>query len=251
MERDHIPAMTMGDNLEQVHGSIPQRGAALPAEIARFDALAAQWWDPAGPMRALHAMNTLRVGWIARHLPRPGALLDVGCGAGLAAEALARRGHAVLGIDAAAQPLAAARAHAAPGLPVEYRLASTSDLVAEGRRFPAITALEVVEHVPDPAGFFQDLAGLLEPGGQLFVSTINRTAQSLVVAKWGAEYVLRLLPPGTHEWRRFVTPVELARHARAAGLRMTGSTGMRFNPLRQGWTASTDLSINYIAAFAR
>ena len=242
--------MTTSDNLEQVQGSIPRRGAALPAEVARFDALASQWWDPNGPMRALHAMNTLRVGWIAQRLT-PGSVLDVGCGAGLAAEALAQRGHSVLGIDAAAQPLAAARAHAAPGLAVEYRLASTSDLVAEGRHFSAVTALEVIEHVPDPAGFVQDLAALLEPGGQLFVSTINRTARSLVTAKWGAEYLLRMLPVGTHDWRRFVTPVELARHARAAGLRLTDTAGMRFNPLQQRWRASTDLSINYIAAFAR
>ena len=243
--------MVASDNGEHVQGSIPARGAALPTEIARFDALAARWWDTQGPMRALHAMNALRVGWIAQHLSPGQAVLDVGCGAGLAAEALARRGNSVLGIDAAAQALAAARAHAAPGLTVEYRLASTSDLVAEGRRFPAVTALEVIEHVADPAGFLQDLAALLEPGGQLFVSTINRTARSLVVAKWGAEYVLRLLPPGTHEWRRFVTPVELARHARAAGLRVVDSTGMRFDPLRQRWTASRDHAVNYIAAFAR
>lgn len=243
--------MASSDNLPPQQGSIPQRGAALPAEIARFDALAAEWWDPAGPMRALHAMNPLRTGWIADRLPQPGTLLDVGCGAGLAAEALARRGNTVLGIDAAAGPLAAARRHAAPGLAVEYRLASTSDLVAERRRFAAVTALEVIEHVADPAGFLHDLAALLAPGGRLFVSTINRTPRSLVLAKWGAEYVLRLLPPGTHEWRRFVKPVELARHARAAGLRMTDNAGMVFDPFRLRWTTSHDLAVNYIAAFAR
>ncbi len=239
------------DNLEDVQGSFPGRNAASAAEIARFDALAAEWWDPTGPMRPLHAMNPLRIGWITRRLPSPGALLDVGCGAGLAAEALARQGHSVLGVDAAPRVLAAAKAHAPAGLPVEYRLASTADLVAEKRRFPAITALEVIEHVPDAAAFLQDLAALLAPGGQLFVSTLNRTPQSLVLAKWGAEYVLRVLPRGTHDWRRFITPAELARLARVAGLRMTDSAGMSFDPFRQRWMISRNLSVNYIAAFAR
>jgi len=228
-----------------------QGGAATPAEIARFDALAAQWWDPKGPMAPLHAMNPLRVAWIADRLPpAPARILDVGCGAGLATEALARLGHTVLGIDAAGETLAAGRAHAAnQDLTIDYRQATTTDLVREGQRFAAITALEVVEHVPDQPGFLRDLAALLEPGGRLFVSTLNRTARSLLMAKLGAEYVLRLLPVGTHDWRRFVTPAELARDGRSAGLRLTDSAGMSFDPLRRRWRESRDLGVNYIVAF--
>ena len=236
-----------------MHGSIPgvtppRGGAADPAETARFDALAAEWWDPSGPMAPLHAMNPLRTDWVARRLPAPGPLLDVGCGAGLAAEAFARMGHTVLGIDAAPAAIAAATAHAGP-LPVTYRVATTGDLVREAQHYAAITALEVIEHVPDPAGFMRELARLLTPGGRLFVSTLNRTARSLVVAKWGAEYVLRLLPVGTHDWRRFVTPTELAKLGRHAGLRMTDCAGMTYDPLRRIWHTSRDTGINYIAAF--
>lgn len=217
-------------------------------EIARFDRLAARWWDPAGPMRPLHAMNPLRVGWIDARLPPRQRVLDVGCGAGLASEALAQLGHDVLGIDAAGEAIAAAKAHAAgQDLPLAYRITTAESLLTEGARFQAIAALEVIEHVTDPARFLQTLAALLEPGGTLFVSTLNRTAQSLLVAKLGAEYVLRLLPIGTHEWARFVPPVELAKAARDASLRLAETAGMTFDLRTRTWRTSHDLSINYIA----
>jgi len=227
--------------------ALAERAGVSPDEIARFDALAARWWDPNGPMRPLHRMNPARIGWIDARIPRASRVLDVGCGAGIAAEALARRGHEVLGIDAAGEALAAARAHAeGRGLAVEYREAVADDLRAEGLRFPVITALEVIEHVPDPAGFVATLAGLLEPGGSLFLSTLNRTRRSFLLAKVGAEYLLRWLPVGTHDWRKFITPGEMGGFARAAGLRVADLAGMRPDPLRGGWTMTRDLSVNYI-----
>jgi 2-polyprenyl-6-hydroxyphenyl methylase/3-demethylubiquinone-9 3-methyltransferase len=198
-------------------------------------------------------MNPLRVGWVDERIRRrfggPVRLLDVGCGAGLAAEALARRGHDVLGIDAAAAAIEAARAHAeGQGLSLSYRDGTTEDLAAEKLQFQAITALEVIEHVPDPGAFLRELAGLLAPGGILFLSTLNRTPKSLLVAKVGAEYVLRWLPVGTHDWRRFLTPAELGGHVRAAGLRVADVAGMAFDPLAGLWKTSRDLSVNYIVA---
>jgi 2-polyprenyl-6-hydroxyphenyl methylase / 3-demethylubiquinone-9 3-methyltransferase len=226
--------------------------------VARFDALAARWWDPHGSMRPLHRMNPARIAWIAARIaeafpaaaaPAPLRLLDVGCGAGIAAEALAARGFDVLGIDAAAAPIAAARAHAAGrDLRLAYRVAAPEDLLAEGRRFPVVTALEVIEHVADPAGFVAALAGVLEPGGLVVFSTLNRTAQAFLAAKLGAEYVLRWLPVGTHDWRRFLTPAELGALVRRAGLRVADVTGLAPAPLGGGWRTGAGTGVNYLLA---
>ncbi len=176
-------------------------------------------------------------------------LLDVGCGAGLAAEAFSRLGFDVLGLDAAGGTIEAARAHAAgQGLPLAYRAGVAEDLLSEPTRFPIITALEVIEHVPDPAAFLATLAALLAPGGKLFLSTLNRTPQSFLAAKVGAEYLLRWLPIGTHDWRKFITPGELDVMLRRVGLLVSDITGLVADPLTGRWSVSRNLSVNYLVA---
>ncbi|ACI49931.1 ubiquinone biosynthesis O-methyltransferase [Gluconacetobacter diazotrophicus PA1 5] len=239
----------------------PAGHSVAPDEIARFSALADRWWDPSGPMRPLHAMNGLRLDWARRHLPAPGTpgepatrLLDIGCGAGLASEGLARMGYDVTGLDASDAAIAAARAHLADhplppdGGSLAYRVGSAEELQAEGARFAAITALEVIEHVTDPAAFLRVLADMVAPGGVIIVSTLNRTLRSLATAKIGAEYILRLLPAGTHEWRKFITPAELGAFASQAGLRVSDIAGMV--PALGGWRESHDLGVNYIASLS-
>ena len=235
---------------------VGESGAVSAGEVARFGALAPRWWDERGPMRALHRMNGLRTGWVVQRVRAQFGdaavpVLDLGCGGGIASEALARAGLRVTGVDASAEAIGVARAHAAEaGLQVGYRVGLADDLMAEGSRFPAITALEIIEHVPGQAAFMATLADLLTPGGLLFVSTLNRTLRSLAVAKIGAEYVARILPAGTHDWRRFVKPEELAAMGRTAGLRLTDISGMVFSPAGN-WAASRDTAINYIASFSR
>lgn len=246
----------------QPAGSGQGTGTAVEGEIRKFGALAARWWDPSGPMKPLHRMNPLRTRWIAERLARAHgrtgtelsglSLLDVGCGAGLASEAFARMGATVTGLDAAGEALEAARAHAAAGgLEIAYRDGTPEALAAEGARFDAVVALEVIEHIEDRAAFLGALAGLVKPGGRVFLSTLNRTARSFLLAKVGAEYVLRMLPVGTHDWRMFVTPGELGTGLRQAGLRVTGLAGMSMEPLTGRWRESRDVSVNYIVMAER
>jgi 2-polyprenyl-6-hydroxyphenyl methylase/3-demethylubiquinone-9 3-methyltransferase len=236
-----------------------QAGTMLGTEIAKFDALAARWWDPDGPMKPLHRMNPLRTGWIAERLARHHGrdasssealdgltLLDVGCGAGLASEALARKGAVVTGLDAAGEALEVARAHAAAGgLAITYREGLPEDLPA-GMAFDAVIALEVIEHVADRAAFLAALARVVKPGGLVFLSTLNRTPRAFLIAKLGAEYLLRMLPVGTHDWKMFVTPSELGAGLRGAGLAVTDIAGMTMDKLTGRWRATRDVGVNYI-----
>ncbi len=229
-------------------------------ETRRFAAMADEWWDPEGKFRPLHAMNPVRIGWVRDRIAdrfgrnplalRPLAglsLLDAGCGGGLAAEPMARLGAAVTAIDAEPGTVEIARAHAeVAGLKIDYRCAAVESL--SGECFDAVLALELVEHVPDLDAFVRAAATRLKPGGLMLFSTLNRTAASLLKAKIGAEYLLRWLPPGTHSFRRFVKPSELARAVRAAGLRPAAVSGMSYAPLSGAWSLSRDLSVNYLMA---
>jgi 2-polyprenyl-6-hydroxyphenyl methylase / 3-demethylubiquinone-9 3-methyltransferase len=226
---------------------------ASPEEIARFNALAERWWDPSGPMRPLHRMNPARIDWIKQQIAQafPGgtglAVLDIGCGAGIAAEALSRHGFNVLGIDAAPATIAAAIAHAAgKNLPLRYRVGTTEDLANEGFRFPITTALEVIEHVPDKLAFLRTVARVTESGGLIVLSTLNRTARSFLAAKIGAEYLLRWLPVGTHDWQRFVTPAELATLARQAGLATSAMAGLSLDLRSGSWRITHDVAVDYL-----
>ena len=230
-------------------------------EVRRFEAMAEAWWDEAGPQRPLHRLNPVRLdiirGWLAAHFergcdarrPLEGLdILDLGCGGGLASEPLARLGASLVGIDAGADNVRVARAHGeAMGLAIDYRAATAEALLAAGESFDVVVSLEVVEHVADVGAFLAAAAGLVRPGGAAVFATLNRTAKSLALAIVGAEYVLRWVPRGTHDWRRFVRPAELRRHLARGGLDMTSVAGVVFDPRAGEWRRSGDTAVNYMA----
>ena len=227
---------------------------ADPAEIGKFDAIAHRFWDPEGEFRSLHLINPLRSAYVAERCQIKGArVLDVGCGGGLLCEALQAHGGAVTGIDLAPGMLEAARLHAAErGIAIDYRLLGAEALAAaEPASFDVVTCMEMVEHVPDPGSIVTAIGTLLKPGGAAFVSTLNRTPKAFAQAIVAAEYLLRLVPRGTHEYERLVRPSELAHWGRRAGLALRELTGLSFDPFTSRASLSRDARVNYLAHFTR
>ena len=232
-----------------------------PGEVARFSAMAEAWWDPEGDFRPLHALNPVRLAFIrdrvTAHFGRPAQtseplaglrVLDVGCGGGLLCEPMRRLGATVVGVDASARNIEIARAHAAQSeLDIEYHAAAAESLAATGRQFDVVLTMEVVEHVADLDALLGACRAMLDPAGIMFLATLNRTAKAFAFAILGAEYALRWLPRGTHDWRRFVRPSELAAGLRRHGLTVTELAGVRYAPLSGDWRLVTDLSVNYMA----
>ena len=238
-----------------------RKTTASAEEIARFTAMAEAWWDPMGDFRPLHQINPVRLEFIRDHVARHFGLeplglapfegltiLDIGCGGGLLSEPMRRLGATVTGIDADKEAIRVARTHAEQtGLDIEYRHQLPEDIGTEKGRYDVVLNMEVVEHVADLDLFLSASAGLLRPGGAMVLSTLNRTLKALALAKIGAEYVLRWLPKGTHDWRKFVRPSELAAGLEAAGVRITELRGLTYNPVFGEWRLGRDLDINYLA----
>ena len=245
---------------------MPDTNTVDPAEVAKFEAMAAEWWDAQGKFKPLHLMNPCRLDYITRQIaadfsrdltkakPFTGLrILDIGCGGGLLSEPMARLGAEVVGADAAPRNIAVARVHAeASGLTIDYRHSTAEALAAAGEVFDVVLNMEVVEHVADPPFYLRACHDLLKPGGLMICSTLNRTAKSWLMAIVGAEHIMRWLPKGTHDWARFITPDELFDLLRGAGLDPVDRKGMVFNPLGWNWSLSDrDLSVNYVTASTR
>jgi 2-polyprenyl-6-hydroxyphenyl methylase/3-demethylubiquinone-9 3-methyltransferase len=226
-----------------------------PLEVEKFDRLASRWWDPHSEFKPLHEINPLRLDYVDRRAGLAGRrVLDVGCGGGILSESMAARGAEVTGIDLGAAPLEVARLHLLEtGLQVDYRQVPVEDLAAEmPGRFDVVTCMEMLEHVPDPASVVKACAELVRPGGQVFFSTINRNPKSYLFAIVGAEYLLRMLPMGTHDYARFIRPAELGRWMRTAGLDLVDMTGLTYNPLSGVYRLDPrDLDVNYMVAAVR
>jgi 2-polyprenyl-6-hydroxyphenyl methylase/3-demethylubiquinone-9 3-methyltransferase len=234
-----------------------------PGEVAKFSAMAAEWWDPAGKFAPLHKFNPVRLQFIretaAKHFGRSGlrpfdglTLLDIGCGGGLLAEPMTRLGFAVTGADASERNVKTARTHATTsGLAIDYRVTTAESLAEAGLAFDVVLNMEVVEHVADLPGYLNACARLVKPGGLMFVATLNKTLKSLALAKIGVEYVLRWLPPGTHDWTRFVEPDRLTGLLKDAGLSVKQTQGVSFNPLSWSWSLSNDTDVNYMVVAGR
>lgn len=226
-----------------------------PAELAKFSALAHRWWDPEGEFKPLHEINPLRLGWIERIVGdlRDKRVVDIGCGGGILSEAMAVKGARVTGIDLSEKALGVARLHKLEsGADVDYRLVAAETLAAESpNAYDVVTCMEMLEHVPGPASIIAAAGTLVSAGGVVVISTLNRNPKSYLFAIVGAEYLLRLLPTGTHDWARFIRPAEAAAWARRAGLEMTDMIGMTYNPLTRRYRLEDDVSVNYLMAFRK
>jgi 2-polyprenyl-6-hydroxyphenyl methylase/3-demethylubiquinone-9 3-methyltransferase len=266
-----MPAHEVNGNSAMVGQEKLRRDTTIdPEDVARFDELGAQWWDPDGPMQALHKFNPVRVTYLrellGRHFLAEGqtrdwrsgqalgglTILDIGCGAGILSEPLARLGARVTAIDPSQRNIEVAKDHAARvGLSIDYRCTSSEVLPTEGILFDAVLAMEVIEHVSDVESFLRHASAMVRPGGILVAATLNRTLKSFAFAIVGAEYVLRWVPRGTHTWSQFVTPQELAKALRATGLHIKDETGVIYDPIAAKWRLSSDMDINYIMAANR
>ncbi len=224
------------------------------AEVAKFNALASRWWDPDGDFKPLHEINPLRLDWIRRHARLSGrTVLDIGCGGGILTEAMAADGAIATGIDMADAPLAVAKLHQLEsGTNVAYEQTSAESLArTRAGEFDVVTCLEMLEHVPDPAQVVSACRDLVKPGGHVFFSTINRNPKSFLFAIVGAEYLLKLLPAGTHEYRKFIRPSELEEWARRSGLELRDTIGMHYNPLTKDYSLGANVDVNYLMYFRR